>query len=434
MIGNAARSPLAPVAAPAMPSTPADKATQADPAAHPFAEMLRQNRQAEAPAEAEAKAATTSDSKSPPKTAHADDDASPATSVASPASRDAALGKPRTGAATRAPARPTLPCARTMPGTDKARDGKDDDAASKARSSDASTTATPAAITPPVLAPRSDAAPGERAYATSLNANAAGSTARDFEATSAAQTSDTVPVDGSVRTGTAAGIAEARRDALATTADAVTRAAEKTSGNSAREAAREFAETLAEASTSHRGDAASSIAEHSHAATASATVLAEPTRNAAPAVDAALTTSTVSVPVESPEFAAAFGLQVSTLARDGVQHAELHLNPTDMGPVSIQITLEGTQARVDFGADVAATRHAIEAGLPELASALRDAGFTLAGGGVAQHSRSNGGQGDDAGSGDAGSRRSASATVARLDAAAQRATRRVAAGGVDLYA
>ena len=140
------------------------------------------------------------------------------------------------------------------------------------------------------------------------------------------------------------------------------------------------------------------------------------------------------MPVDSPEFAAAFGLQVSTFARDGIQHAELHLNPTDMGPVSIQITLDGSQARVDFGADAAATRHAIEAGLPELASALRDAGFTLAGGGVAQHSRSNGGNGDDADPKDSAARRAAAAPVARLDAAAQRVARRISAGGVDLYA
>jgi flagellar hook-length control protein FliK len=139
--------------------------------------------------------------------------------------------------------------------------------------------------------------------------------------------------------------------------------------------------------------------------------------------------------MHAPEFAAAFGVQVSVLAKDGVQHAELHLNPAEMGPVSIQITLDGTQARVDFGADAAATRHAIEAGLPELASALRDAGFTLAGGGVAQHSASKGG--GDAGNGEGGRAASSRASALprrELDAAAARVTRRIADGGVDLYA
>ena len=79
-----------------------------------------------------------------------------------------------------------------------------------------------------------------------------------------------------------------------------------------------------------------------------------------------------------------------------MQQAELHLNPAEMGPVSIHISLDGTAARVDFGADVAATREAIERGLPELASALRDAGFTLAGGGVSQHAGGRSAGADDA--------------------------------------
>ena len=122
--------------------------------------------------------------------------------------------------------------------------------------------------------------------------------------------------------------------------------------------------------------------------------------------------------------------------REGVQHAELHLNPAETGPVSIAITLEGSQAHVEFGADLAATRQAIENGLPALASALRDAGFTLAGGGVAQHSRSGSGQGEDdpAGHGRSGRRGPAAATAIAAAATVQRATHRVAAGGIDLYA
>jgi len=112
------------------------------------------------------------------------------------------------------------------------------------------------------------------------------------------------------------------------------------------------------------------------------------------------------------------------------------MNPAEMGPVSVQIVMDGTQARVDFGADMAATRHAIEAGLPELASALRDAGFTLAGGGVSQHSggRGQSGHSDRSDRGDDGRRavqRVSDEGVARVGAAAQRALTR---GGLDLYA
>ena len=142
----------------------------------------------------------------------------------------------------------------------------------------------------------------------------------------------------------------------------------------------------------------------------------------------------VPTPVNAPEFQQALGLQLSVLARDGVQHAELHLNPADMGPVSVQIVMDGTQARVDFGADVAATREAIEAGLPALASAMHDAGFTLAGGGVSQHSRGRS-EGSERGSAP-GMRRIGGGGAADADAVgAQRTVRRtVTLGGVDLYA
>ena len=89
----------------------------------------------------------------------------------------------------------------------------------------------------------------------------------------------------------------------------------------------------------------------------------------------------------SAEFAPAFGLQISTLARDGVQHARLHLNPVELGPIVVKIAIDGGNARVDFLADAAQTRAAIEASLPSLAGAMRDAGLTLAGGGVFQQSQ-----------------------------------------------
>jgi flagellar hook-length control protein FliK len=95
----------------------------------------------------------------------------------------------------------------------------------------------------------------------------------------------------------------------------------------------------------------------------------------------------VPTPFAEPGFQQALGYEVSLLARDGIGEAELHLNPADMGPVSVQITMTGDQARVDFGADLAQTRQALEAGWAELASSLKDAGFTLSGGGVSDHAR-----------------------------------------------
>jgi hypothetical protein len=144
--------------------------------------------------------------------------------------------------------------------------------------------------------------------------------------------------------------------------------------------------------------------------------------DAAPAVDVRLAT-----PPDEPGFAQALGVQVSILARDGIQRAELHLNPSDMGPVSVLINVDGTQARVDFGADVAATRQAIESGLPALASALQACGLTLHGGGVSQHSA--GRRDTDAPAGNAGA-----TGEAEVEAAALPTHRLALHAGLDVYA
>ena len=156
-------------------------------------------------------------------------------------------------------------------------------------------------------------------------------------------------------------------------------------------------------------------------------------REAPPPAAVALAT-----PLDAPEFSQMLGLQVSLLAQGGVQMAELHLNPADMGPVSVQIVMDGQSAQVDFGADVAATRHAIEAGLPELASALREAGFTLTGGGVSQHSRGRHREGASAGGPDPTTRATRTVHLSQLpdlaDAVRAAARRTVRLGGLDLYA
>lgn len=153
-----------------------------------------------------------------------------------------------------------------------------------------------------------------------------------------------------------------------------------------------------------------------------------------PAATDASTTQAVAVPIDSPDFAQAFGVQVSVLARDGVHEAQLQLNPAEMGPVSVQIAMDGERAHIDFGAQAAATRAAIEASLPELAAALRDAGLTLSGGGVSQHTPGRG----DAQRG-ASPDEARSSTRERAGAVAGTNSRpawrgRVSPGGVDLYA
>lgn len=87
-------------------------------------------------------------------------------------------------------------------------------------------------------------------------------------------------------------------------------------------------------------------------------------------------------PLHSPGFAPEMAARLSVAAADGIQQAQLHLNPAEMGPVQVQIVLDGQQAQVSFVAEQADTRAALEKSLPELAGALREQGLTLSGGGV----------------------------------------------------
>lgn len=110
---------------------------------------------------------------------------------------------------------------------------------------------------------------------------------------------------------------------------------------------------------------------------AASVTTATPTHDTPPVVQAH-----VAAPMDSPAFAPALATQVRWLVRDGLQHAQLSLNPAEMGPVTVQIVLDGREARIDFRADLAVTRNAIEASLPVLAAALDESGLRLSGGGV----------------------------------------------------
>ena len=376
-----------------------------DPSSDPagFSSLLRQTQAAPpapkaappaaAPAQNEppqANAAPTSEA--PPATEQETDKAPDAPEAADPTSRTRAPLKPRLRATDTA-----VLAAQTEP---KAAPEK---AATGAEQGEAKTAVTPAAIDPAIaqwLAAAQRPAPAEKGGAPRAEG-------ADKPEAAATETTRLRPPD-------AAAMADETKS-------------QRGAGLERVESAPAFAAALAEqrvaepAPVSHASAAPSGVTASALAPTSSA-----PRDIAAPVVVALPT------PVNAPDFAQTLGVQMSVLAKDGVQQAELHLNPAEMGPVSVQIVMDGTQARIDFGADMAATRHAIEAGLPELASALRDAGFTLAGGGVSQHSRgrSDGSQ-PDGGSARREPQRADDATLTRVGNAARRIVSR---GGVDLYA
>ncbi len=95
----------------------------------------------------------------------------------------------------------------------------------------------------------------------------------------------------------------------------------------------------------------------------------------------------MSAPLYDSAFAPEMAARLSVLAADGVQEAQLHLNPAEMGPVAVSIVVDGQQAQISFHAEQSETRQVLEKSLPDLAAALRDSGLTLSGGGVFQQAQ-----------------------------------------------
>ena len=121
------------------------------------------------------------------------------------------------------------------------------------------------------------------------------------------------------------------------------------------------------------------------------------TPGAATATSAADTTSTTATnglvdvtlgtPLQNPAFAPALGSLLTVWARDGVSQARLHLNPAELGPVQVEIRVEGNAAQLVLTAQHPETRQALEQAMPVLASSLREAGLVLSGGGVFDQSQ-----------------------------------------------
>ena len=69
--------------------------------------------------------------------------------------------------------------------------------------------------------------------------------------------------------------------------------------------------------------------------------------------------------------------RVVWMAREGVQQAELRLNPANLGPVEVRLSMQNDQANVTFIASNAAARDALEQALPRLRESFNESGLAL---------------------------------------------------------
>lgn len=69
--------------------------------------------------------------------------------------------------------------------------------------------------------------------------------------------------------------------------------------------------------------------------------------------------------------------RVVWMAREGVQQAELRLNPANLGPVEVRLSMQNDQTNVTFIASNAAARDALEQALPRLRESFNESGLAL---------------------------------------------------------
>jgi flagellar hook-length control protein FliK len=81
--------------------------------------------------------------------------------------------------------------------------------------------------------------------------------------------------------------------------------------------------------------------------------------------------------VGSAEWGGAVGEKVVWMANQSHQVAELHLNPPNLGPLEVRLTISNDQASALFVSHHSAVREAIETALPRLREMLADNGIML---------------------------------------------------------
>lgn len=85
----------------------------------------------------------------------------------------------------------------------------------------------------------------------------------------------------------------------------------------------------------------------------------------------------IDTPLRHPSWHADFSQQIVWMASNHIQKAELSLNPANLGPIQIQLSLAGDQGTAVFMSPHAEVREAVEAALPRLREMFADAGIQL---------------------------------------------------------
>jgi len=90
--------------------------------------------------------------------------------------------------------------------------------------------------------------------------------------------------------------------------------------------------------------------------------------------------------IHADNFTQALGPHIQWLAGHKIDHAHLHLNPQELGPLEIHLQLDGDQLQAHFNSPHVEVRQTLEHALPQLRELLGEHGLHLSQSTVSQHS------------------------------------------------
>ncbi len=108
-----------------------------------------------------------------------------------------------------------------------------------------------------------------------------------------------------------------------------------------------------------------------------ATVLAETTITGAVTQLSKTLNTTIAVNVENKNWSQQVTQQVNYMIKSGIQQAEIKLNPANLGPMEIKLTVQDDQASVQFVTHHALVRDALDSAIPRLKELLDQQGLNL---------------------------------------------------------
>ena len=81
--------------------------------------------------------------------------------------------------------------------------------------------------------------------------------------------------------------------------------------------------------------------------------------------------------VGTPRFADETAQQVTWLAKNGIEHAEIRVKPADLGPILVRIEMQNNEALISFAVTQPETRVAVEDALHRLQEMLAESGISM---------------------------------------------------------